>query len=145
MQDCNDVLSMKLEYHTKDGMVVKDDSKDELIDHWRMIMEKYLQKGMKSSLLNCHFGEELIMVIKKHSMFEHPQPCRLNMQLGDMHYWLHEFSFDEYPQGVENRKRCGDKEMVAAIQNLCENLKQPICSNGMQQQRTRLDIELDEL
>jgi hypothetical protein len=100
MQDCNDT-SMELEDHAKYGMIVKDDSKYEVIDYWCMIIKKYLQKGMKCSLLNCHFDEKLIMVIKKQSMFEHPQPCRLNMQLGDMHYWLHGFSFDEeYPQGV---------------------------------------------
>jgi len=51
-----------------------------------MIMDKYLQKGMKCSLLNFHFDEKLIMVIKKQSLLENSQPCRLNMKLGDMHY-----------------------------------------------------------
>jgi len=109
MKDCNDA-SMKFEDDSKYGMKVKDDSRDELIDHWCMIMEKYLQKGMKCSLLNCNFDDKLVMVIKKHSMFKHPQPCILYMNLGDMHYWLQEFSFNEtYPQGVEDIKRCRDK------------------------------------
>jgi hypothetical protein len=33
------------------------------------------------------------------------------MQLGGMHYLLHEFSFDEdYPQRVKERKHMGSKE-----------------------------------
>jgi hypothetical protein len=42
-------------------------------------------------------------------------------------------------------RRCEDKEMATTIQNFCENLQQTNCNNDVYQQRTRLDIELDEL
>jgi hypothetical protein len=29
----------------------------------------------------------------------------------------------EYPQGVEDKKWCGDKEMATTIQKICEGLK----------------------
>jgi hypothetical protein len=44
---------------------------------------------------------------------------------------------------IEDRKEY-KAGMEAYIQNLCENLKQPICSNSMQQQKEKLDIEMEE-
>jgi hypothetical protein len=62
-----------------------------------------------------------------------------------MHYWLHKFLFSEqYSQEVEDKQRCEDQEMATTIQNFCGNLQQPNCNNDVCQQKTRLDIELDE-
>ena len=51
MQNYNDV-SMEL---AKKEMTVKDD--DCVEDHWCMIMDKYLQKGIKCLLKICHFNK----------------------------------------------------------------------------------------
>lgn len=64
MHDCSDA-SMEL---SKDGIIMKDYSKDEANNHWCMIMEKCLQIGMKFLLINCHFDEKLMKVIKEHNI-----------------------------------------------------------------------------
>jgi len=52
---------------SKYGMTMKDDSEAEENDHWCMITE-----GMKYLLLNYHFDEKLIKMIKLQIIFEHP-------------------------------------------------------------------------